>query len=70
MQTKMLNFLTGYRTYLLGAAGIITIILYSVGVVSADSANVLLGIFGFGGFMTLRSSVGSLQSQVEESMKG
>lgn len=56
----MTNFLAGYRTYLLGAAGLVTIVLFMLKVIDADVANILLGIEGFGSIITLRAALKSL----------
>lgn len=52
-----MNFLKGYRTYLLGAAGLITVGLYLFQVIDASTANVLLTVFGFGGLISLRAAL-------------
>lgn len=52
-----MNILSGYKTYILGALGLITIGLYFFGVINLDTANLLTGLFGFGGLITLRSAV-------------
>lgn len=52
-----MQFLKGYRTYLLGAAGLVVIGLYLTGVIDDQIANVLLTVFGFGGLITLRAAL-------------
>lgn len=52
-----MNFLSGYRTYILGAAALITIGLALFHIVDANTANILLSIFGFGGLITLRAAI-------------
>lgn len=52
-----MNFLSGKKTYILGALGLLTIGGYLAGLISVDTANILLPIFGFGGLITLRAAV-------------
>lgn len=52
-----MDFLKGKKTYLLGAGGLITVGAYLLGFLDLDTANVLLGLFGFGGLISLRAAV-------------
>lgn len=52
-----MNILKGYRTYLLGAAGLITIGLYLFQVIDNNTANILLGVEGFGSVIALRAAL-------------
>lgn len=52
-----MNFLSGYKTYILGFAALITIGLTLFGVISPEIANTLLPLFGFGSIITLRSAI-------------
>lgn len=52
-----MNFLTGYRTYIIAVVALITIGANLLGFVDANTANVLLSVFGFGGLITLRAAV-------------
>lgn len=55
--SSMLTFLKGKRTYILATLGLITIGANWLGFIDLSSANLLLGMFGFGGLITLRSAV-------------
>lgn len=52
-----MNFLSGKKTYILGACGLLTIGAYFLGLLNLDTANMLLGLFGFGGMISLRASI-------------
>lgn len=52
-----MEFLKGYRTYILGVLALITIVSAYFGVIDTDSANTLLSVFGFGGLLTLRAAL-------------
>lgn len=52
-----MNFLSGYKTYILGVAALITIALSLFGVIDTNTANILLSVFGFGGLISLRAAV-------------
>lgn len=52
-----MDFLKGYRTYLIGGAALIVIGLALAHVVDANTANVILSVLGFGGLITLRAAL-------------
>lgn len=52
-----MNFLEGYKTYILGALALVTIVAAHFGIVDTDTANTLLAVFGFGGLISLRAAV-------------
>lgn len=53
---KYINFLKGYRTYLLAFLGIVVAGAQTLGYIDLALANSLLGILGFGAIATLRAS--------------
>lgn len=57
---NIISYLSGKKTYILGASGILVIILYYFKVIPADLGNTILGLLGFGGIITLRSAVTGL----------
>ena len=61
----MFTSLEGYRTYILGTAALVTIVVYALGWVSAEGANMLLAIFGFGSILSVRSAVKNVEMQVK-----
>lgn len=54
---KFANFLKGYRTYLLAAAGAIVQGLVFAGVMTQEQATPILGFLGFGAAASLRAAV-------------
>lgn len=58
--TKLITFLEGKKTYIMGFFGIITVVLYLTHVLDANTANTLLTVFGFGGLISLRASIANL----------
>lgn len=52
-----MTFLSGKKTYILGACGLITIGAYFLGFLNLDTANMLLGLFGFGSIVSLRAAL-------------
>lgn len=56
----MISFLSGKKTYILGFLGLLTIGGYFLGFESIDTANMLLGLFGFGGIISLRAAVAKI----------
>ena len=53
---KYINFLKGYRTYILAFLGIVVAGAQTLGYIDLTLANSLLGILGFGAIATLRAS--------------
>lgn len=53
----MLTWLSGKKTYLMGAAGLAVIALWMLGYVGADTAEKALIALGFGGAITLRAAI-------------
>lgn len=62
---SMFTSIEGYRTYVLGALALVTIVATTLGWVDPQSANTLLALFGFGSILTVRSAVKSLETQVK-----
>jgi len=54
---KAINYLKGYRTYILGALSLLTIAGYFAGVVNAETANMILVLTGFSSLVTLRAAI-------------
>ena len=54
---KMLEFLSGKKTYIVGALGMGVTGLWMFGMISADQATQALTALGFGGAMTLRAAI-------------
>ena len=52
-----MDYLKGKKTYILAVVALITIAGNLLGYIDADTANVLLTVFGFGGLITLRSAL-------------
>jgi hypothetical protein len=57
MNNHPLAFLRGYKTYIMAACGLLTIGTYAIHKIDAQTATMLLGMFGFGGIAALRSAV-------------
>lgn len=53
----MNTMLTGYKTYIFAALGGITVAVYLLGYIDANTANTLMALFGFGGIATLRAAL-------------
>ena len=53
----MFSSLTGYRTYILGAIGILTVVASWLGFISTEAASGILMVVVPGGMMTLRAAV-------------
>ena len=49
--------LTGYKTYIIGALGLITVALYVFQVIDVTTANAIEGFLGFGSVISLRAAV-------------
>ena len=52
-----MDFLSGKKTYIFAALGAITVGAYFLGFIDVTAANILLGLFGFGGMAALRAGV-------------
>lgn len=52
-----MNFLSGYKTYILGFLALIIIGLTLAGIISPEIANAVLPLLGFGSIITLRSAI-------------
>lgn len=53
----MKTILDGYKTYLIGALGILTVLAWNFSYLTPEASQAILGILGFGGLMTLRAAV-------------
>lgn len=51
-----MNMLSGYRTYIFAALGAVTVGAFFLGFIDQATANMLLGLFGFGGIAALRAA--------------
>lgn len=54
-----MNFLSGKKTYIFALLGALTVLSAYLGYVDSDTANVVLGLLGFGGLASLRAAVKS-----------
>lgn len=54
---KFTDFMKGYRTYIMAAAGAIVQGCVFAGVLEQDTANKLFGLLGFGAVASLRAAV-------------
>lgn len=54
---KVITFLSGKKTYIMGAGGLLVVGLWMGGVISDDIATQALAALGFGGIITLRAAV-------------
>lgn len=54
---KFKDFLSGYRTYILAAAGAVVQGLVFAGVLTQEQATPILGFLGFGAAASLRAAV-------------
>lgn len=52
-----MNFLSGYKTYLCALGGGLVVAAYFLQWIDAATAQVLLGLFGFGGLASLRAAL-------------
>lgn len=55
-----MNFLQGYKTYIIGVVALIIIGASMFGIVDANTANTILSILGFGGLISLRAAVSKI----------
>lgn len=60
--TKIISFLEGKKTYIMGTLGILTVVAYLLHFVDANTADTLLTVFGFGGLITLRSAIANVDN--------
>ena len=51
-----MSFLDGYKTYIMAGLGALTVLGLYFKVIDSATAQLLLGIFGFGGLAALRSA--------------
>lgn len=56
----MINFLSGYKTFILAGLGILVVIIHLLGWLDASSSNAILTILGFGSIITLRSAIAGI----------
>lgn len=52
-----MKFLSGYRTYILGVLGLITVGLYLLQVIDVATANTIESVLGFGSILSLRAAL-------------
>lgn len=52
-----MTYLKGYRTYIFAALGAATVGAFFLGLVDQATANMLLGLLGFGGMASLRAAI-------------
>ena len=54
---KILNYLQGKKTYIVGLAIAVVVALNHLAVIDAQTGNIILGLLGAGGLITLRAAV-------------
>lgn len=57
---KILEMLSGKKTYLLGTAGTIVIGLWMFGMIDTETAEQVLGFLGFGAAVALRAGIAKI----------
>ena len=57
---KIITFLRGRKTYIVGAMGVTSVALYGIGVIDYETMVAILGALGFTGLATLRDSISRL----------
>lgn len=54
------NFFDGKKTYTIGLAGVVVVAGVIFGYVDVETANILMGLLGFSGLITLRKGVSKI----------
>lgn len=61
--SDLINFLEGKKTYIAGALGLISVLLYIFGYIDEKGLEALLAFFGFSGLMALRDGISKLKKK-------
>ncbi len=57
--TKMIEFLKGYRSYILGAGVVAVVFAFAIGLIDKGTAEMLISAMGGGAILTLRAAIGN-----------